>query len=634
LSSSTWTGRVQNDLIWFADRIRAELANQTSASPEATRVKEIIDQLTSLAKNVHTPPINSRSLRQVFSHVVVKDLGKGVMSSNLLDALYSSQLVDAHTRWYIDSKVVFPPWLDHLATHAGRLGTIRLLLLPAALLRQQTVVQYDGRQIRRSIPNPLYCSTWFLRQRFPTQDALAAVGLALQKCGQDHHSLVVAMPSGLSLLAVERQPSGEVLSAFQPSPHQTDEEQDLTGKVSMFFSALTAHIIITEGFTDYNQLADALGKATILANRYVESEIRQLKSPAIHSTDTAQTPAIGMALKLSNDGVQTTDQLLPISRLEWQTAQQDWASALGHAETTTIGILPAPPGARHKTLDIWRTMVPLDGYVETVPRRKSDLSDLLRLLHETESDFTRIVSVRLLARPGSGKSHLVSCLHNTTKAHMDLLSFNITQLVRRENVIACFDHIASNQTHAKGRRLLVFFDEINAQLEGTSVYDLFLSVLEDGVYMRSGQKYKLNPCTWVFAGTHHQLSDEQPDKDPKFKESDFISRLTIPIIDLDIRRPEDIYAKTGFVYLGVAYLLRRHPDIRLVSDRVLRRLHALDPESTSNRDICNYIDAFHNIQFGQVLDQNVSPVLLERTSGILTTTAEQMIEIVSDPPGS
>jgi hypothetical protein len=31
--------------------------------------------------------------------------------------------------------------------------------------------------------------------------------------------------------------------------------------------------------------------------------------------------------------------------------------------------------------------------------------------------------------------------------------------------------------------------------------NLFLAPLEDGVYMRGGNRFRIDPCIWIFAGT-------------------------------------------------------------------------------------------------------------------------------------
>lgn len=82
-----------------------------------------------------------------------------------------------------------------------------------------------------------------------------------------------------------------------------------------------------------------------------------------------------------------------------------------------------------------------------------------------------------------------------------LLSFNVTQLVTRHNVNACFDAIASARTHNRNRTHLDIFDEINAKIENSNVYDLFFTVPEDGTYPYGGRLFKLDPCAWLFAGT-------------------------------------------------------------------------------------------------------------------------------------
>ena len=82
-----------------------------------------------------------------------------------------------------------------------------------------------------------------------------------------------------------------------------------------------------------------------------------------------------------------------------------------------------------------------------------------------------------------------------------MLSFNITTMTRREDLLACFDQIVTTQSQPRDDPLLVFFDEINAYLENHPVYHAFLAPLEDGYYLRGGIKFLIRPCIWLFAGT-------------------------------------------------------------------------------------------------------------------------------------
>ncbi len=74
----------------------------------------------------------------------------------------------------------------------------------------------------------------------------------------------------------------------------------------------------------------------------------------------------------------------------------------------------------------------------------------------------------------------------------------------------------------------MFVDEINAQIEKQSVYEFFLTVLEDGYYVKAGTKRFIQPCMWLFVGT-----DSLEDIEKDVKGSDFTSRLSLDSIDMN-----------------------------------------------------------------------------------------------------
>ena len=70
----------------------------------------------------------------------------------------------------------------------------------------------------------------------------------------------------------------------------------------------------------------------------------------------------------------------------------------------------------------------------------------------------------------------------------------------------------------------MFVDEINATLDGDDVYGAFLAPIEGGYYIRTGVKYKLRPCVWLFAGTGHggkKKGDKDEDREFVSKYNDF-----------------------------------------------------------------------------------------------------------------
>jgi hypothetical protein len=153
--------------------------------------------------------------------------------------------------------------------------------------------------------------------------------------------------------------------------------------------------------------------------------------------------------------------------------------------------------------------------------------------------------------------------------------------------------------------------------------EAFLTPLEDGTYVHSGRTFTIRPCVWVFAGTRQpntssatSVNGRSAGSEPPEKGSDFVSRLTLGLINLTSNRktkptkpakrkhaqPDN--AGIEKVYLGVKMLRHEFPDVRSVSELVLRAFSEL-PEGTSVRDIKHFVRRFSYIQYGEVTARSV-----------------------------
>ena len=203
--------------------------------------------------------------------------------------------------------------------------------------------------------------------------------------------------------------------------------------------------------------------------------------------------------------------------LNWSTTKRHWNEA--YAER---GVITIDAEENKFVLDCRRAMIEVDGYICLVPAQR----DVLRALTSRIASFhplhERSEAFMLIASPGVGKSHLVSKLAEAYG--FDLLSFNITSLLDRSDLLDCFDTIVTTQARDRQRRFLVFFDEIDAELNGHAVYDAFLRPLAERLYMRAGKTFRIDLCVWLFAGTR---SPEPPSAvNAPSKHSDFVSRLS------------------------------------------------------------------------------------------------------------
>ncbi len=242
---------------------------------------------------------------------------------------------------------------------------------------------------------------------------------------------------------------------------------------------------------------------------------------------------------------------------------------------------------------------------------------LAQLLHDIRTFVAerprQSISGLLIAKPGSGKTSLVRSLAKTVE--MQFLDFNITQMVSKEDLIACFDTILTTQAQYKQQRVLVFFDEINALLHNQHVYDIFLSPLDDGIYLRSGKKYSLQPCIWIFASTTKPTESGALPHDESIKASDFQSRLTMEDIDLTPHgAAEEHEEHLEMVYRGVAMIQDIYPDVREVSPSVLDWLYNLNLKEVTPRILSRMIKAFENVQYGRISCQNIPEKFYSRST--------------------
>lgn len=106
-------------------------------------------------------------------------------------------------------------------------------------------------------------------------------------------------------------------------------------------------------------------------------------------------------------------------------------------------------------------------------------------------------------------------------------------------------------------------------------------------------------CAWLFAGTENPA--EHPDK--SVKGSDFVSRLSLPPIDVQLEAGEEADLNTEHVYLGVALLKQAFSDVREVSNKVLQAFEYIRPD-VDVRQIIHFVNSFSDVQ-QKVLSRNI-----------------------------
>ncbi len=161
----------------------------------------------------------------------------------------------------------------------------------------------------------------------------------------------------------------------------------------------------------------------------------------------------------------------------------------------------------------------------------------------------------LTSGPGWGKSFLAKRI--AEECGLFFMEFSVSQMATANDLIDSFDAICSLQSRDKDKKVLVFIDEVNCLIEGNHVMGLLLSPIWDGSFIRDGKYYRLAPAVWIFASTEpiaelvpsaehdrEKVNDEaqlsvttiqvpKQSGEKVNKGSDFVSRLSGPIIELD-----------------------------------------------------------------------------------------------------
>jgi hypothetical protein len=501
--------------------------------------------------------------------VVIKDICKGVVSRWLI-----KHLADHFKElpWFISTKgtefdhesykITTPDWLKLLKD-----VDVRLFLLPQ--VPAQRVVA-DG-----------ICSAWFTRSGEPTQNALAiidSIGTSF------NHALIVALPDQSTALIRNKPRSrrGDLGAVWQESTRLPYSEG--TPMASVLFGALVGNLLCAPDIT----VTDLLHSSIEFTQRWRAHEVQRVIEPEKWLAN--ETPSL-------KPGADKDSSRKDLRSFKWDEAREQWAEAF---RDDTYGIVDRSSSPR---IELWRAMTEVEDYICLVETKRRALQAIVRELSMFKSEGARRQrSVMLVAPPGSGKSYLIGKL--AAKLRLHFLEFNITQMLSRRDILDCFDVIATTQFQHQGESVLVFVDEVDAPLDGNEVYDAFLAALERGIYIRGGHLFGLKPCAWVFAGTHDPAPDAVPPDRLSPKASDFVSRLTLKPQRFAVKKEEEKFARLEKVYLGVSQLRSEFPDVRRVSEKVLRSFHMVRPD-LSVRDLTYFVKSFADIQYGEVLSKHV-----------------------------
>lgn len=275
----------------------------------------------------------------------------------------------------------------------------------------------------------------------------------------------------------------------------------------------------------------------------------------------------------------------------WQQALKDKDIGIINSSADLVSLPKKNP---YKKFQIWRGWSHVEGYIAITKKHKEDVAKLVKSIRNFREDPNprRSLSSIIIAEPGWGKTFFVERL--SRQMDMEYRAFSITQLGSIDDLMACFDTISSIQTQKPDKPLLIFWDEINSQVETQNIYSYFLGPIWNGVYRRGSQTFQLRPCVWIFAS-----SKEIPKSSNKG--SDFLSRINGPQLNITkaIGGSPKGLVKLERLYIAVSLLKYHHPGLLLVSDKILQYLYNIIPNH-GIRSIDFVISKFQRFNHGKL----------------------------------
>ncbi|MGD2110601.1 MAG: AAA family ATPase, partial [Phycisphaerae bacterium] len=507
--------------------------------------------------------------------VVIGDLVKGVISRPVIE-----ELVKLYPRadWYVSTKNHAPDWLPLLNPLKGRVKHVLFHEAAArAAIRNHQVDQWFTPKTNRL-----------------TQSAMRFLDNVHKETAA---ALVVVTTEGWAVAArLEQKATGTDRPSNSDKAWacvQADEGSDHGSRDGPFSLPLSAALMAADAYVaaapeDWDK--DLLHAAHRLACARVVSEMDRFRHPnkdvdlsfvfskrpaeAIQpgaTTDATQPSPAGTSPKKPDEKTPDTAASEPVHSGNWK--EEVWKDEEDKWKQAQEELCCVDTG-EDRCIELWRSYTTLDKYVCLVPPRKTHIQRVLRRMRDfgrRQQEDRKSLSFMFISKPGNGKTYLVERLADAVG--MTLLEFDISQMTRSEDILDCFDTVVTRQATSE-KDIIAFVDEINTKINAQHVYSAFLGPLESGKYVRGGRTFSIKPCVWVFAGT--DLPTGNGDGAHQDKGSDFESRLTLRPIRLDGDRHP--LQKAENVYLGAALIKATFPDVRQVSERVLKLFYELDAD--------------------------------------------------------
>ncbi len=562
--------------------------------------------------------------------VIIEDHGKGVATDACIEALCSA--IEKHSttknwatdeelaniKWYIRSKTKSPSWMKVLKDKEIK---ARLRVVDSKLFERQ-----KG-QRRINFGNKLGRSSLELLGEL--------TGEPVYKHGKETVATNVLKSERVAILfddntavAMERQnnDSNDIYNI-----HKSIGEKQLIniGRTTMFFNALIAQDLSNNFSQDdfelqcYNALKCAYewskesSKAWTAEKTHFYGDPRKVLNSLSQKSSKKDYSEIGNYLTYKE------------SWLKWNASSENHGILEYKKDDTT----------KH-SLQVWRGECAIKGYICVGGPKRDRINEMLSSIAEFNDNKNPVhpLNCLLTSSPGWGKSYLAKSMAD----HFDMsfMEFSLSQMATANDLIDSFDSICSHQNRTD-KKVLIFIDEINCEIEGNSSMGLLLSPIWDGAFIRNGKYYKLSPAVWMFASTEtiNSLIANNTNKG-----SDFVSRLNGPIVKLDsvednnnaftlqetlgklkIELSKDIditknysgnknyseimnnlpqYLRTEQVYLGVSLLNRLWGPINKVQKSVLNMFYWIVPIN-GIRSLEFFVSKFQYIQRGVVTSSNV-----------------------------
>jgi len=565
--------------------------------------------------------------KKTVSIVIIKDLLKDVVNRQIVEWLANG--LGKTARWYVSSKKWKPDWQGML-----KQVDCRLYLVPQVAAKEAMLT-----------PKAEF-SEWLTRAGNPSQEAIHAIEDIYKNVHNGSSACnVVVLPGGFSFLSFCADRGGsnaKKVCVVQPQKEAGTIKVAMGGD-SILFPALCA--CMEYPTRSKHDMAKLLRHAMDCTYDWVAAEGKRVTDFEGWDPNPKKWNPKPKLLNIANCADQPKRFQDTTKTTQWKEENEWWLRALDPDKCGVVLI----DGRRQ--LQLWRSMSEVDGYVCCETSKRAELRRLLQGIkdfsvratsHTKVPRATSHTAALIVADPGSGKTFLVKKLAKL--AGLQYLTFNIANVNTRSDIVNYFDEIRAKQEEELNTKMLVFFDEINAKINNDPVYGSFLSVLEDGSYVRDGKTFHLEPCVWIFAGTQ-QLERDEREKENKEKEtqkgSDLASRLGLGTLKLNpskqiVKSPQLILnlnpaAQTAEsllrlerVYLGAVHL-RRQFSVTKVSEPVLKAFRDL-PMQTRVRDIVHFVENFVDIQYNEVRSENVPKIWPHDEEGYAATKWAKDVE--------